>query len=224
MSAAEPRTAFVTGGSGFIGGRLIRRLVARGLERAGTGALATPRPRRSAGAGAEAVARRPRTIAGAARGRARAATSRSTPLHTSGDWGDPAGVRARQRRRHAQRARGEPGAGVRRFVHVGTEAGGDSGATLVERGRRAHRCDPTLKAARLARPRPLAEKAAREANARRLRDRRSAAAARVGPKATRAILPSSRREAVEDGRFAWIGGGGAQHLHHPRGQHGRSAI
>ena len=30
MNAAEPRTAFVTGGSGFIGGKLLRRLVGDG--------------------------------------------------------------------------------------------------------------------------------------------------------------------------------------------------
>jgi nucleoside-diphosphate-sugar epimerase len=83
-------TAFVTGGSGFIGGALVRRLVADGV---GVRALAR------SDASADAV---------------RAAGAELVP----GDLGDPR-------------------AGVRRFVHVGTEAALLAGEPLVLADERA---------------------------------------------------------------------------------------
>ena len=142
-----------------------------------------------------------RSDGSAERGRARSAPSRCAATSTTRDsmrrrrrglrgrlpprrpprrLGALGGVRARQRDRHAQRARGVPrDAGVRRFVHCGTEAALMAGEPLVER-RRDRAAAARLEGALPARPRRSAEQAVRAANRRGLRDGRRAAALRLG--------------------------------------------
>lgn len=197
----ERRTAFVTGGSGFVGGRLICRLVADGWS---VRALAR----------SEASER-----AVAARGAA--------PVR--GDLGDPESIRAGAQgcrvafhaaahvaewgpRREFERVNVEGTrnalqacreAGVERFVHVGTEAALLAGAPLVQVDEHAP-----------LRPRSKAHYSATKARA----EEAVLAAAREGfatvvvrprlvwgPGDT-TILPGLV-EAVRSGRFMWIGGG-----------------
>ena len=114
-------TAFVTGGSGFVGGALIERLRAEGLE---VRALA-----RSDGA-AEKV-RGPRRRAGPRRTSATAPRSRRRPpaasvaFHAAAkveDWGHPAEFERINVGGTANVIAACRAAGVRRLVHVGTEA------------------------------------------------------------------------------------------------------
>ncbi|HEX6229599.1 MAG TPA: NAD-dependent epimerase/dehydratase family protein, partial [Solirubrobacterales bacterium] len=122
-------TAFVTGGSGFIGGRLVERLV-----REGTTVRALARSegsaRRVAGLGAKPV----RGDLADRAGLAKAAEGAEVAFHLAahlGDWGDwedferdnVAGTR------NVLDACAE--SGVRRFVHCGTEAALMAGEPLV---------------------------------------------------------------------------------------------
>ena len=133
---AVTTSAFVTGGSGFIGGALVRRLVADGW---------TVRALARSDASADAVRERgaepvrgdlddvAAMTAGAAGLRGRLPLRRA-----SRRLGHARGLRARQRAGHAQRAgRRARQAGVRRFVHVGTEAALLAGEPLVEVDERA---------------------------------------------------------------------------------------
>ena len=129
------QVAFVTGGSGFIGGRLIRGCVGEGWTRPRAGAL-------------RRVGRQGR---GARRRAGRAATSTtSTAMRAGAERLRVAFHAAAHARRlgpreefergnvdgHAQRARGlRATAGVRRFVHVGTEAALLAGRAARERRR-----------------------------------------------------------------------------------------
>ena len=202
LVSADGRTAFVTGGSGFIGGRLIHRLVGdgwrvRALARSDASAAKVSAPAPSRSRGDLDDARRD------ARRRRRAPTSPSTPRRTSAS-----GARARSSsastcggtRNAVEAARA---AGVRRFVHVGTEAGAARrrAARERERGRSAA---PGLEGALL---RHQGEGRAGRARRqrRRLRDRGRATAARVGR--GRHDDPAGLVPAVEKRRFAWIGGG-----------------
>ena len=173
----DGRTAFVTGGSGFIGGRLIKRLVAdgwrvRALARSDGAAEEGVRARRGAGARRP---RGPRRDARRRRGRRPRLPCRRAPRRV----GRPRGVRAHQRRAaRAMRWRQPAHAGVRRFVHVGTEAApaGRQAARERERGRAAAaRLEGALLGdqgdGRAGGPR---------GQRRRLRDGRRAAPARVG--------------------------------------------
>src|SRR5687767_6398440 len=115
-----PATAFVTGGSGFIGGRLIRRLV-----EAGSRVRALARSDRAAeavhDAGAEPI---PGDLGDVAAMRA-GAEGCDTAFHAAallGEWGrwedfERGNVQGTRDALAACRT-----AGVRRFVHVGTEA------------------------------------------------------------------------------------------------------
>ncbi len=114
------RTAFVTGGSGFIGGALIRRLVREGW---GVRALA-----RSDAAAAKVAADGAEPVRGdlsdpaAMTVGARDAEVAFHAAATLGDWGDRADFVAGNVTGTANVIEATRRAGVRRLVHVGTEA------------------------------------------------------------------------------------------------------
>jgi nucleoside-diphosphate-sugar epimerase len=192
---------FVTGGSGFIGGRLIERLCAEGhLVRALARSSAAEESVRARGA--EPV---PGDLAHVAAMRA-GADGCQLAFHaaaTLGDWG---------RREDFERGnvagthnvlRACEDAGVRRFVHVGTEAALLAGRPLVEVDETAPlRPDsPALYSATKAR----AEQAVLAANSGRfetvvVRPRF------VWGRGDTTLLPAIL-DMVRAGRFAWIGGG-----------------
>jgi nucleoside-diphosphate-sugar epimerase len=195
-------TAFVTGGSGFIGGRLIKRLKSEGWD-----VRALARSDRSAEAvkalGAEPVAG---DISGAEAIRD-GAEGASTTFHAAahlGDWGKRADF-VRDNVQGTQNAlAGSAAAGVRRFVHVGTEAALLAGEPLVNVDESAAlRPDsPSLYPSTKA----MAEQVVRQAN----RDGEfETVVVRPrfvwGPGDT-TIVPSLS-EAVKSGQFKWIGGG-----------------
>ena len=192
---------FVTGGSGFIGGRLIERLCAEGhLVRALARSSAAEESVRARGA--EPV---PGELADVAAMRA-GADGCQLAFHaaaTLGDWG---------RREDFERGnvagthnvlRACEDAGVRRFVHVGTEAALLAGRPLVEVDETAplRPNSPALYSATKAR----AEEAVLAANGERfetvvVRPRF------VWGRGDTTLLPVIV-EMVRTGRFAWIGGG-----------------
>ena len=192
-------TAFVTGGSGFIGGRLIRRLVSDGWT---VRALARSGPSQGAveAAGAEAVRgsldNAPAMLAGAG--------GCDVFFHAAafvGNWGtradyDRANVDGTREALEAAHA-----AKVPRFVHVGTEAALLAGEPLVN-------VDETAPL----RPDSKADYARTKALAERLVLGFEGIEAVVlrprlvwGPGDT-TILPGLV-QAVRRGRFSWIGGG-----------------
>jgi nucleoside-diphosphate-sugar epimerase len=198
----EPLTrAFVTGGSGFIGGALIERLRSEGVE-----IRALARSERAAervrALGAEPVMGdlddRDALRAGA--------EGCDLAFHAAAkveDWGDPAdferlNVRGTQHVIDACRD-----AGVRRLVHVGTEAALMAGQPLVNVDEEAPlRPDsvalyPSSKA--------KAEQLVRDANG----DRLETVVVRprfVWGRGDTTLLPAIT-ELVRSGRFRWIGGG-----------------
>ncbi len=194
-------TAFVTGASGFIGGALTRRLVAEGWQ---VNALA--RSERSAQTvrerGAEPVTGDLDDVAAMRAG----AEGSEYAFHAAaqlGDWGKPADFERGnvQGTKNALQAARE--AGVRRFVHVGTEAALLAGKPLVEVDERAPlRFDsPAL----YSRTKARAEEAVVEAGGNGFET------VVVRPRLVwgvgdTTILPAIA-EAVRKGRFAWIGGG-----------------
>jgi nucleoside-diphosphate-sugar epimerase len=194
-------SAFVTGGSGFIGGALVRRLVAdgwtvRALARSDASADAV-RER-----GAEPVRGELADTASMAAG----ATGCEVAFHAAahlGDWGrredfERGNVAGTRNALAAARQ-----AGVRRFVHVGTEAALLAGDPLVEVDERAPlRFDsPALYSSTKAR----AEEAVIEAN----RNGLETVVVRprfVWGRGDTTLLPAMA-EMVRTGRFAWVGGG-----------------
>jgi len=193
--------AFVTGGSGFIGGALIRRLLA-----VGTDVHALVR--------SETAARRVRAIGGTpiagdladVPSMAVGAQYCELAFHCAahlGDWGSRdefERVNVEGTRNVLAAARQ---AGLRRFVHVGTEAALLAGQPLVEADERAPlRFDsPAPYSSTKAR----AEAAVVEANGEGL----ETVVVRprfVWGRGDSTLLPAIA-EAVEAGRFAWIGGG-----------------
>ncbi len=193
--------AFVTGGSGFIGGRLIERLRSEGWDvRALARSAASADRVRSLGA--EPV-QGDLDDPGAMRA---GAEGTSTAFHAAahlGEWGrreDFMRVNV-EGTKNALRATRE--AGVGRFVHVGTEAGLLAGEPLVNVDETAP-LRPDSKALYPA-TKALAEQAVRDANA----DGFATVVVRprlVWGRGDNTILPSMMK-AVEAGRFAWIGGG-----------------
>ncbi|MEA2479906.1 MAG: hypothetical protein QOJ07_1828 [Thermoleophilaceae bacterium] len=128
MDAGE--RAFVTGGSGFIGGRLVARLAREGI---GVRALA-----RSASSAAKVEALGAEPVRGdlddedAMRGGSEGCRYFFHSAAALEDWGDPAyferiNVDGTARALSAARA-----AGVKRFVHVGTEAALLAGDPLIQ--------------------------------------------------------------------------------------------
>ena len=195
-------TAFVTGGSGFIGGRLLRRLTAEGVR---VSALARSDAAAEAvgEAGAEPVPGDLGDRGSMAAGAAGAEVTFHLAAHVR-DWGpretferiNVAGTR------NALEASRE--AGVGRFVHCGTEAAILAGAPLHEANETMPlRPDsPALYASTKAK----AEALVREADGQDLRT------VVIRPRfvwgAGDTVLLPQLEETVEAGRFAWIGGGG----------------
>ncbi|MFN2617735.1 MAG: NAD-dependent epimerase/dehydratase family protein [Thermoleophilaceae bacterium] len=196
-----PRTAFVTGGSGFVGGALIRRLVrdgfrVRGLARSERSAEAVSR------AGAEPVqgdVSNPDALRAGAAG-CELAFHAAARLGEWGPWEEFEQINVQGTLNVLEACRA---AGVRRMVHVGTEAAVVAGQPLVMVDETAP-LRPDSKAPYCA-SKALAEQAVRDANGNGLETVVVRPRLVWGPGDT-TVLPSIAR-AVEQGRFAWIGGG-----------------
>jgi nucleoside-diphosphate-sugar epimerase len=195
-------TAFVTGGSGFIGGALIERLLAEGwavraLARSDRAArIVRDRGAEPAWGDLDDV----EAMTEAARG---AEVAFHAAAHL-GEWGarsefERGNVRGTKNALAAARA-----AGVRRFVHVGTEAALMHGEPLVNADENVP-LRPDSRALYSA-TKAQAELAVRAANA----DGFETVVLRprlVWGVGDTTILPGVRA-AVDSGRWAWIGGGG----------------
>jgi nucleoside-diphosphate-sugar epimerase len=193
--------AFVTGGSGFIGGRLIERLVGEGRK---VRALA----RSDAAAakvealGAEAVRGELGDQAAMAAGAAGTTVAFHLAAHLGeyGDWEDFERGNV-EGTRNTLAACAE--AGVKRFVHCGTEAALMAGEPLVHVDETA----PLRPDSRAPYPatKAKAELAVREAN----REGFETVAVRprfVWGKGDTTLLPNMI-ETIEAGKWAWVGGG-----------------
>jgi nucleoside-diphosphate-sugar epimerase len=199
--AQTPRSAFVTGGSGFIGGRLVKRLV-------GGGARARALARSDASAakvealGAEPVRgslEHPDSIATGADG---CEVAFHLAAHL-GDWGPWEEFERANVTGTRNALEGCARAGVRRFVHCGTEAALMAGEPLVNVDETAP-LRPDSKAPYPA-TKAQAEQAVRDAN----RDGFETVVLRprfVWGAGDTTLLPEMIRM-IEAGRFAWIGGG-----------------
>jgi nucleoside-diphosphate-sugar epimerase len=194
-------SAFVTGGSGFIGGRLVERLRTAGYE---VQALARSdrAAERVSALGAEPVAgdlADPEAMRAGAEGCELAFHAGAT----LGDWGEPEEFERGNVQGTGNTLQACAAAGVRRFVHVGTEAALMAGEPLVEVDETAPlRPDsPALYSATKAR----AEQLVLAAN----RDGFETIVVRprfVWGVGDTTLLPALS-EMVRSGRFAWIGGG-----------------
>lgn len=198
---AIPRSAFVTGGSGFIGGALIRRLVAGGCD-----VHALARSDRAAATVAELGATAVRGDLGDVAAMTAGARGCEAAFHLAAfvaQWGtredfERGNVQGTRNALDACRA-----AGVRRFVHCGTEAAILAGQPVVNADETAPlRPDsPALYSATKAR----AERLVRDANG----DGLETVVVRprfVWGAGDTTLLPEII-EATQAGRFAWIGGG-----------------
>jgi nucleoside-diphosphate-sugar epimerase len=194
-------TAFVTGGSGFIAGRLIRRLTGEGW-RVRALARSDASAAKVEAAGAEAV-RGDLDDQGSMQGGAEGCEYAFHAAAALGEWGrredfERGNVIGTRNALAACR-----GAGVRRFVHVGTEAALMVGQPLVKVDETAPLCpdSPALYSATKAQ----AEQAVRDAADNGFET------VVVRPRLVwgagdTTILPGIV-EAVRSGRFRWIGGG-----------------
>ena len=195
-------SAFVTGGSGFIGGRLIER-----LRRDGWGVRALARSpsaaERVSSLGAEPVSGDLDAV-DAMRAGAEGCEVTFHSAATLGDWGkredfERGNVTGTRNVLTASRE-----AGVRRFVHVGTEAALMAGQPLVQVDESA----PLRPDSRALYPatKARAEQVVRSASA----DGFETVVVRprvVWGRGDTTLLPLMS-EMVRSGRFAWIGGGG----------------
>jgi len=194
-------SAFVTGGSGFIGGTLIRRLTGDGWT---VRALARSEPAAAKvrANGAEPVSGDlddPDSMQAGAEG-CEYAFHAAAQL---GEWGKPEDFERGNVLGTKHALEGCRRAGVRRFVHVGTEAALLAGDPLVEVDEHAPlRFDSK---ALYSRTKARAEEAVLEAG----RDGFETVVVRprlVWGRGDTTILPALEA-AVRSGRFAWIGGG-----------------
>src|SRR3954453_21888586 len=195
-------TAFVTGGSGFVGGALIRRLArdgwtVRALARSDASARAVEE------AGADAV-RGDLDDTAAMRSGADGADVFHHAAAKVEDFGDPADFQrvTVQGTKNALAAARE--AGVPRFVHVGTEAALMAGQPLVN----VNESTPLRPDSRAPYPwsKAKAEQAVRDANGSGL----ETVVVRprfVWGRGDTTLLPQMV-EMTRQGKFAWIGGGG----------------
>jgi nucleoside-diphosphate-sugar epimerase len=195
------RQSFVTGGSGFIGGRLVERLVAEGrpvraLARSDAAAA------RVEGLGAEAVRGELGDRALLTAGAAGCETAFHLAAHL-GEWGPWEDFERGNVEGTRNALLGCAEAGVRRFVHCGTEAALMGGDPLVHVDETA----PLRPDSRAPYPatKARAERAVIDAN----RDGFETVAMRprfVWGKGDTTLLPEMVKT-VEAGKFAWIGGG-----------------
>lgn len=193
--------AFVTGASGFIGGALARRLVGEGWT-----VHALARSSKSAKAVEALGAKAVMGDLGDAEAMRRGAAGCEVAFHSAahlGEWGEPSdfergNVIGTKNALQAARA-----AGVRRFVHVGTEAALMRGEPLVDADERMPLApdSPAL----YSRTKARAEQAVRDASAEGFETVVVRPRLVWGPGDT-TILPTVKAM-VESGRFAWIGGG-----------------
>jgi nucleoside-diphosphate-sugar epimerase len=194
-------TAFVTGGSGFIGGRLVQRLVGEGRT-----VRALARSDASAQRVAELGAEPVRGDIGDRASLALAAAGADIAFHLAahlGEWGEWADFERGNvdGTRNTLAACAE--AGVRRFVHCGTEAALMVGEPLVQVDETA----PLRPDSRAPYPatKARAEQAVRDAN----REGFETVALRprfVWGKGDTTLLPEMVAT-IEAGKWAWIGGG-----------------
>jgi nucleoside-diphosphate-sugar epimerase len=195
------RAVFVTGGSGFVGGAVIRRLVRDGM-RVRALARSDRSVSRLADAGAEPVRgdlSDPQALREGAAG-CELAFHAAARLGEWGPWEDFERINVQGTRNLIEVCRQ---AGVRRLVHVGTEAALVAGQPLVMVDERAP-LRPDSKAPYCA-SKALAEQAVRDANGDGLETVVLRPRLVWGP-GDATVLPAIIA-AVEQGRFAWIGGG-----------------
>jgi nucleoside-diphosphate-sugar epimerase len=195
-------TAFVTGGSGFIGGRLIERLLAEGWE-----VRALARSERSAGAirskGAEPVMGDISSLDSIRAGADGCSHAFHAAAHV-GDWG-PRSEFVRDNVLGTQNVlAGTAAAGVGRFVHVGTEAALLAGQPLVD----ADESEPLRPDSPSLYPstKAMAEQAVRQANRPETFETVVVRPRFVWGPGDTTVLPSLMA-AVKSGQFRWIGGG-----------------
>src|SRR5215210_4721826 len=198
---SQAASAFVTGGSGFIGQALIRRLVAEGH---GVRALARSEAseQKVREAGAEAVRgdlSDPQAMREGAAG-CEWAFHAAARLGSWGPWEEFERINVRGTHDALEACRG---AGVRRFVHVGTEAAVIAGEPLRD-------ADETLplrpdSKAYYCASKAMAEQVVRDAAGNGLETVVVRPRFVWGPGDT-TLLPQIA-ELVEQGKFAWIGGG-----------------
>jgi nucleoside-diphosphate-sugar epimerase len=194
--------AFVTGGSGFIGGRLVRRLVTEGVP-----VRALARSDRSAEAVAELGAEPARGDLDDAASIAAGAEGCDVAFHLAahlGDWGPIEEFERVNVGGTRNALAGCAQAGVRRFVHCGTEAALMAGEPLV-------RVDETAPL-RPDSPAPYPSTKAKAEQAVRDASREGFETVVLRPRfvwgaGDTTLLPEMVKM-VEAGRFAWVGGGG----------------